>query len=629
MPLLTSRRLLPLLVTQALGAINDNMFKTALSVLVLFKASGSGGAELVPLANGVFILPYLLFSATAGQLADRFEKSRLMRATKLFELALMAVAALGLWLGSTKLLFAVLFGLGIQATFFGPLKYAVLPTHLRESELVAGNGLVEAGTFLGILAGTVAGSALVATAHGPVIVAVLGLLVAAAGVASASFLPPAPSSAPNLPIDWNLLRETGAVLRVARANRPVWLSLLGLSWFWVLGATVVAELPSVVRDQLGAQPPVFTLLLVFFSLGVGAGSVGCSRLLRGKVSARLVPFAALGLSLFLWDFARTAASAWPLPTVAAVLGSGAGWRLMTDLLLLAASGGLFSVPLYAILQERSAAAHRARMVAANNVVNAVAIVAGAVVVAGLAAAHWQAPAILLLAAGLNLLVAGWITRRLAQPTLRALLAGFCRRFHGATLRGLANLPPDGTRSGGRTRSPSRCYTAMDIASVKLSSGTEDPQLRAPAESALLAYAALVPLLAAAIAAWWLTSPASDLAIHLGTAWAGALLCFLAGVRRGLSFRQPGGPTVAQVGAMLWLFVLGAAALLSPWPNGALQSPWPNGALVLLLAGYLTLAIADPIAARRREAPRYFAHLRPVQMLLALACLAALLLHRLA
>ncbi len=410
MSLLTSRRLLPLLITQALGAVNDNMFKTALSVLVLFKAGGSGGPELVAAANGVFILPYMLFSATAGQIADRYEKSRTILAVKGFEVALMALAAAGLLTGSVPLLFAVLFGLGVQATFFGPLKYAVLPSHLREAELVAGNGLVEAGTFLGILAGTIAGSALIAGPDGAAIVATLALLVAGAGVASAAFVPRSASDAPSLRVGWNLLRETGALLRVARENRPVWLCLLALSWFWVLGATMVAELPSVVRDQLAAPPPVFTLLLVFFSMGVGAGSVGCSRLLRGQVSARLVPWAAFGLALFVWEFSRAARAAGPLPSVAAVLASPAGWRLLVDLLLLAACGGLFSVPLYALLQERSPPSHRARMVAANNVVNAIAIVAGAIVVAGLAALHWRAPDILLLAAGLTLLVAGWSLR---------------------------------------------------------------------------------------------------------------------------------------------------------------------------------------------------------------------------
>ncbi len=423
--LLHSRRLLPLLATQALGAVNDNMVKTALSVLVLFKAGGSGGAELVALANGVFILPYLLFSATAGQLADRYEKSRAIMAVKLFEAGLMGLAALGLLLGSTPVLFAVLFGLGVQATFFGPLKYAILPSHLRPTELVAGNGLVEAGTFLGILLGTIAGSALVGLERGALIVSALGLAIAVAGLASAAAVPRAPAAARDLRVGWNPLRETDALLRLAKANRPVWLSLLGLSWFWLLGATMVAELPSVVRDQLGAGPPVFTLLLVFFSVGVAAGSIGCSRLLRGKITARLVPFAALGLSLFMADFARAAAGSGTLATVSAVLGSATGWRLLADLVLLAASGGLFSVPLYAILQERSVPSQRARMVAANNVVNALAIVFGALAIAALAAAGWRAPAILLLTAALNLLAAAApvLHRRWRRPSERADLTG--------------------------------------------------------------------------------------------------------------------------------------------------------------------------------------------------------------
>ena len=421
MPLLTSRRLAPLLLTQTLGALNDNLFKNALVVLILFRAQGAAGPALVALAGGVFILPYVLFSATAGQAADRFEKSRAIRIVKWAEVALMALAAAGFLFGSTPLLFAVLFGLGVQATFFSPLKYAILPSHLAEHELVAGNGLVEAGTFLGILAGTVAGSALFALPHGPAIVSVAGMAVALAGVASAALVPRAPSHAPDLRLGW-LPRETAALLRAARAHRTVWLCLLGLSWFWALGATVLAELPTLVRDDLRAGPPVFTLLLVFFSAGVGAGSVLCSRLLRGKVSARLTPFAALGLSVFLGDFGLAAPHAAGLATVATVLGNPAGWRLLLDLLLLAACGGLYSVPLYALIQERSPKAEQARMVAANNVVNAAAIAAGAVATAGLAVLGATPASVLLGCAGLNLLVAGWIARTLARPPrLRAAL----------------------------------------------------------------------------------------------------------------------------------------------------------------------------------------------------------------
>ena len=414
MSLLASRRLAPLMVTQTLGALNDNLFKNALVVLILFRASESSGPALVALTGGVFILPYALFSATAGQVADRFEKSRTILVVKLAEVALMALAAAGFLLESQPLLFAVLFGLGAQAAFFGPLKYAVLPSHLAGHELVAGNGLVEAGTFLGILAGTVAGSALFALENGPAVVSAAGLAVALAGVASAAMVPRAPSHAPGLRLRWNLVRQTALLLRAARAHRTVWLSLLGLSWFWTLGATVVAELPTLVRDGLRAGPPVFTLMLAFFSVGVGAGSVLCSRLLRGEVSARLVPFAAIGLSVFLFDFGLAARGAEGLATVAAILHSLAGWRMLLDLLLLAACGGLYSVPLYALIQERSPKAEQARMVAANNVVNAAAMVAGAVAAAGLAMLGAAPAHILMGCAGLNLLVAWRIVRILPQ-----------------------------------------------------------------------------------------------------------------------------------------------------------------------------------------------------------------------
>jgi acyl-[acyl-carrier-protein]-phospholipid O-acyltransferase/long-chain-fatty-acid--[acyl-carrier-protein] ligase len=446
MSLLTSRRLAPLLVTQTLGAINDNLFKNALVVLVLFKAAAESGPALVALAGGVFILPYVLLSATAGQLADRFEKSRTIFIVKLAEVAIMVLAAAGFLLNNIPLLFAVLFGLGVQATFFSPLKYGILPSHLADDELVAGNGLVEAGTFLGILAGTIAGSALFLLPGGPVIVSVAGMVVAIAGVVSAKLIPVARSSAPDLRIGWNLIRETTALITVARANRPVWLSLLGLSWFWVIGAVVLAELPTLVRDDLSAEAPVFTLMLAFFSVGIGAGSVLCNRLLRGEVTARLVPFAAFGLSVFLWDFAHAVTHAHALTTIGAILNSVSGWRMLLDLALLAACGGLYSVPLYAIIQEQSAPSHLARMVAANNVINAAAMASSAGVTAVLALLGVAPVSILLIAAAANLLVALWIVRILPRETLRSVFRWYFRTFHGVTITGLQHLPHPGQRA---------------------------------------------------------------------------------------------------------------------------------------------------------------------------------------
>lgn len=401
--LLRTTRFLPLFVTQFLGAINDNLFKNALVVLVLYRVA-SAGPILVALAGGIFILPYALFSAVAGQLADRYEKSRMIRLTKFLELAIMALAALGFLTGNVAALMGVLFGLGVQATFFSPLKYGILPDHLQEAELVAGNGLIEAGTFVGILLGTVAGGGLIVLHGGPVVVAVAGIVVALAGIAAAYFVPLAPSAAPDLKIGWNIIAETGTLILEARQNRPVWLSLLGISWFWAVGATLLAEFPTIARVDLQASGHVVTLMLAGFSIGVGLGSIICARLLRGEVSARLVPYAAIGISLFTGDFAFAAISSGALHDVGQVLGSWEGRRMLVDLILLAACGGVYSVPLYAICQEKSAASHRSRMIAANNVLNALAMVLAAIITAGIYAVWPSAPGILLLTALVNIAV---------------------------------------------------------------------------------------------------------------------------------------------------------------------------------------------------------------------------------
>jgi MFS family permease len=396
-----------------LGAINDNLFKNALVVLVLYRLA-SAGPVLVALAGGVFILPYALFSAVAGQLADRYEKSRMIRLTKFLELAIMLLAAAGFLTGQVAALMLVLFGLGVQATFFSPLKYGILPDHLHEDELVSGNGLIEAGTFVGILLGTVAGGGLIVLHGGPVIVAIAGIVVALAGIATAHFVPLAPSAAPDLKIGWNIIAETGILVFEAKQNRPVWLSLLGISWFWAVGATLLAEFPTIARVDLHAGGHVVTLMLACFSIGVGLGSIVCARLLRGEVSARLVPYAAIGISLFTGDFAFAAISSGALHDVSQVLASWEGRRMLVDLILLAACGGIYSVPLYAICQEKSAASHRSRMIAANNVLNALAMVLAAIMTAGLYALWHSAAAILLITAVMNVAVAVWIFRILPE-----------------------------------------------------------------------------------------------------------------------------------------------------------------------------------------------------------------------
>ena len=407
--LLRTRRFLPLFLTQALGALNDNLFKNALVVLVVFRMA-EGGPALVALAGGLFILPYALFSSLAGQLADRFDKSRLIRITKLFEVALMALAAWGFLAAQVPALFAVLFGLGTHAAFFGPLKYGILPDHLAEHELISGNALIEAGTFGAILVGTIVGGALIGPPSGPGIVAIAGLLTAVLGVAAAFMIPTAAPAAPGLQLGWNVALETLKLLRAARANRPVWLSILGLSWFWTVGATFLAEFPVMAKQDFHAGNGVVTLLLAGFAIGVGAGSILAGRLLRGDVSARHVPFAALLLSASTFGFAHLAgrpeAAEWLTP--AAMLASPGGIAALACLLGASASGGVFSVPLYAIIQERAEPAQRARMIAANNVLNAAFMVVGAGAIAALAAAGMRPASVLMATGGLNLLAAGFI-----------------------------------------------------------------------------------------------------------------------------------------------------------------------------------------------------------------------------
>ncbi|MFD2263140.1 acyl-[ACP]--phospholipid O-acyltransferase [Lacibacterium aquatile] len=443
--LLRTRRFLPLLITQTLGAFNDNLFKNALVVMALFQA-GQHGPMLVALAGGVFILPYALFSAAAGQLADRYDKGRLIRITKAYEVVLMAAAAAGFFTGSLPLLMLVLFGLGAQATFFSPLKYGILPDHLRDEELVAGNGLIEAGTFLGIVGGTVAGGALFALEGGPAITSAVGFVLALIGMLAAWAVPAAPSAAPDLVVSWNIPRETKKLVTLARPNRPVWLSILGLSWFWTIGAIVLTELPILSKEMFLAGQPVLTLLLAVFAIGVGIGSILCAKLLNGEVSARFVPFAAIGISLFAWDFASTAAVAGPMPDVNALIHSVRGWRMLIDLALLAACGGLYSVPLYAILQEMSAPEVRSRMVACNNIINAAFMVLGALAAAALPMLGLDAAGILIVAAIANLLVALWIAHLLPQEVFRTLFRAYFKSFHHAEVKGLENALALGERS---------------------------------------------------------------------------------------------------------------------------------------------------------------------------------------
>jgi acyl-[acyl-carrier-protein]-phospholipid O-acyltransferase / long-chain-fatty-acid--[acyl-carrier-protein] ligase len=442
--LLKTRRLGPLCLTQACGAFNDNMVKNALVVLAFFKL-GTGGPELPALVSALIVAPFVLFSAIAGQIADRFSKPHVIVVAKAAELLLMLGAAVAFISEDQTALLALVFGLGAQAAVLSPLKYGILPEHLPDNELVAGNGAIEATTFLSILFGTIAGGALIVLDDGTTLVAALGLAVAVIGFFGALLIPKAPPAAPSLKISANLALQTWQIVRQAASIRPVWLSILGLGWFWVVGVTLLTVFPILVRDELDANSNVATLLLTVFAIGVGIGSMLCARLLKGEVSPRHVPFAAIGISIFCWDFASATEAAGELADIAAVLSSAQGWRLLIDLLVLSACGGAYSVPLYAIVQHNSPKDATARTIAANNVVSAAFMVLGSVATLALLAGGYSPTEVLTILAAANLAVAIWIMRLLPQEVFRSLFRLYFDTFHGVTVTGLENYKAAGDR----------------------------------------------------------------------------------------------------------------------------------------------------------------------------------------
>ena len=408
--LLRTRRFVPLFVTQFLGAFNDNLFKNALVVLLTFKAASwtSLKPELLGnLAAGIFILPFFLFSATAGQIVDKLDKARVARFVKLMEIAIMALAGVGFAAHSLTILLGALFLMGMHSTLFGPVKYAILPQHLRPDELIAGNALVEAGTFTAILLGTLAGGLLAALGSGTVWISLAALSIALAGYGASRGIPSAPSAASGLHIRFNPVIDTWRCIADVRANREVFIAIIGLSWFWLYGALFLAQFPAYAKNVLGGDELSVTLLLAVFTIGIGTGSLACDRLSGHKVELGLVPFGAAGLTLFGLDFALASPTGLPvhvspLPQLLADFGT---WRILADLLLLGVFGGFFCVPLYALMQARSAEDKRARTIAANNIMNACFMVAGAIGASVLLGAGWSIPHLFMLAALINAVVA--------------------------------------------------------------------------------------------------------------------------------------------------------------------------------------------------------------------------------
>lgn len=447
--LLKTRRFAPLFITQFLGAFNDNLFKNALVVLLTFQTAQWSSLSIGVLANlaaGIFILPFFLFSATAGQLADKYDKARLARLVKLLEVVIMLVAVLGFLEQSLPLLLGALFLLGLQSTLFGPVKYALLPQHLKQSELLGGNALIEAGTFVAILVGTLAGGVLAGNLPDPVWIAGAGLLIALAGVISSWKIPAAKAPSPDLRLQLNPLTATLQTLVFARQDRSVFLSILGISWFWLYGALFLTQLPAFAQQVLGGTEGLVTLLLAAFTLGIGAGSMLCDRLTSRQVEIGLVPLGSIGLTLFGLDvfFASPEAGsvtlAQPLLTL---LGQWHTWCVLLDLLMLGVFGGFFIVPLYALVQFRSAAAQRARIIAANNILNALFMVCGALLTAAGLAAGLSIPAVFAIAALCNAAVALYIYRLVPEFFIRFLAWLLVKTFYRIRLDGTDHIPNEG------------------------------------------------------------------------------------------------------------------------------------------------------------------------------------------
>src|SRR5690348_15216644 len=429
--LLGKRRFAPFFAVQSLAAFNDNAFRNATIVLVGFQLglSTSRIGFYSNLAPALFILPFFLFSASAGQLAEKYEKHTLIRWVKVFEIAAMCIAAWGFHARSPTLLFVVLFLMGLHSTVFGPIKYAILPQVLRREELVGGNGLVETGTSIAILVGMIAGGAAMASHFGWTAAAALVIGVALLGLVASLAIPRVPAAAPGLKFNWNFIVESGRVLKLTGKQRAVFNSILGISWFWFFGGVVTAQLPNYTRLYLGGDASVEILVLTLFSIGIGVGSLLCERLSRHQVEVGLVPLGALGMTVFgiLLYFAQHAAVATGGADWLSFLHSpGRGW-LALDLALIGVSAGLFIVPLFALVQSRSARGEVSRVIAGNNIINALFLVAAAIFGIGLLRAGLTIPQLLLTVAVLNALVMAYLAWRVPAFASRFLFWSRMRR----------------------------------------------------------------------------------------------------------------------------------------------------------------------------------------------------------
>ena len=446
--LLRQRRFAPFFWTQFAGAANDNLFKFAFTVMVTYQLQLSWMPPVMAglVIGALFILPYLLFSATAGQLTDKYDKTKMIRFVKNIEIVIMLIAAWGFMRADAVVLLACVFLMGLHSTLFGPVKFAYLPQVLDSHELTGGNGMVEMGTFVAILLGQVAGGLLVAVPQiGHASVAAACVLLALAGRAVAQAIPAAPATDPGLRINWNPVSETWRNLKLAHGNVVVFRSLLGISWMWFFGATFLSQFPSFAKEVLHGDEQVASLLLVVFSLGIGTGSLLCETLSRRQVEIGLVPLGAIGMSVFAIDlyFASRALPAVGELGLGAFLHQPMHWRVLADLGLLSLFAGLYSVPMYALIQMRSQPTHRARIIAANNILNALFMIGSAVIAGALLKTGFTIPQIFLITGIANAIVAFYIFMLVPEYLLRFVSWVLSRVVYRFGVKGQEHIPTEG------------------------------------------------------------------------------------------------------------------------------------------------------------------------------------------
>ncbi|WP_223790007.1 MFS transporter [Marinicella meishanensis] len=445
--LLKQRRFLPFFLTQFFGAFNDNVFKNALVIMIAFRVAEDQVDILTNLAFGLFILPFFLFSAFAGQVADKFEKSVLIRRVKMGEIMIMLLASVGFYLNSVPLLIFVLFLMGSQSTLFGPVKYGYLPEKLSNHELMGGNGLVEASTFISILLGTLLGGILIALdSFIPISLAVVTF--ATLGYLSARNIPLCVAAEPTIKLDWNLFRATTKNLRILPEKRVVFLSVLGISWFWFFGSVFLAQMPNFSRTVLGGNEHVVTLLLTMFSIGIGLGSLLCEKLSGRRVEIGLVPVGALGLAWFGFDL-YWVSSQWPQSGVLdlgikAVMAVPGAYRVCVDLAMIGVFGGLYIVPLYSLVQERSDANQVSRIIAGNNIINAMFMVVAAVLgMVVLGVLDMSIPELFMITVILHIVVCLYIFTIVPEFILRLIAWLLVSLIYRVRYKGLEKIPAEG------------------------------------------------------------------------------------------------------------------------------------------------------------------------------------------